>query len=229
MLSVAGIVPFTTIDFPNRLAGVVFFKGCPLRCPFCHNPRLQRLEEGNETWEDVLSFFKERTKRLDGVVLSGGEPLMQPKIDLAVHDLKKMGFQIAVHTAGVYPDKLAELAKDLDWVGLDVKAPWHKYETLCGRSGMAEKVKQSIQILQQTGVDFEIRTTCDPRYLNKTDIEQLTDELQQMGIAHYTMQKYRTFDEDKNPPSTSEIDAFFNDREWLDTIRAKFTHFLTRE
>ena len=86
MFHIAGVIPFTTIDFPDNLAGVIFFKGCPLKCPFCHNPALQELSEGDETWENVCAFFKERVRRLDGVVLSGGEPLMQPDIFQAVPD-----------------------------------------------------------------------------------------------------------------------------------------------
>ena len=78
-MNVAGLVPFTTIDFPDKLAAVVFFQGCPLKCPFCHNPDLQPFDtNGKMTWQEVLTFLNERKKRLDGVVLSGGEPLMQP-------------------------------------------------------------------------------------------------------------------------------------------------------
>ena len=229
MFHIAGVIPFTTIDFPDNLAGVIFFKGCPLKCPFCHNPALQELSEGDETWENVCAFFKERVRRLDGVVLSGGEPLMQPDIFQAVQTLKEMGYKVAIHTSGVYPEKLKQLAPMLDWVGLDVKAPWDKYEVLSGRPNMADKVKQSIEILQDARVPFETRTTCDPRYLTLEDIERLTDELQAMNVSHYAMQKYRTFDGDKNPPSISEIDSFFSNAEWLKGIQGKFQSFLTRE
>ena len=229
MFHVAGVVPFTTIDFPDNLAGVVFFKGCPLRCPFCHNPALQEFAQGDETWENVHAFFKERVRRLDGVVLSGGEPLMQPDIEVAVQTFKDMGYKVAIHTSGVYPEKLHQIAHMLDWVGLDVKAPWDKYELLSGRPNVVDKVKQSIEILQAAGVAYETRTTCDPRYLNKADIERLTGDLQTMHVTHYAMQKYRTFDGDKNPPSVSDIESFFNDEKWLDSLRGKFQSFLTRE
>lgn len=229
MFHVAGVVPFTTIDFPDNLAGVVFFKGCPLRCPFCHNPALQEFAQGDEIWENVHAFFKERVRRLDGVVLSGGEPLMQPDIEVAVQTFKDMGYKVAIHTSGVYPEKLHQIISMLDWVGLDVKAPWDKYELLSGRPNVVDKVKQSIEILQAAGVAYEARTTCDPRYLNKADIERLTGDLQTMHVTHYAMQKYRTFDGDKNPPSVSDIESFFNDEEWLDSLRGKFQSFLTRE
>ena len=229
MFHIAGVVPFTTIDFPNNLAGVIFFKGCPLRCPFCHNPALQEFSEGEETWENVCAFFKERVRRLDGVVLSGGEPLMQSDIIQAVKTFKDMGYNVAIHTSGVYPEKLKQIASMLDWVGLDVKAPWDKYEILSGRPNIVDKVKQSIEILQDAHVPFETRTTCDPRYLTLEDIERLTDELRAIGVSHYAMQKYRTFDGDKNPPSMADIEAFFNNAEWVNGIREKFQSFLTRE
>lgn len=228
MISVAGTVPFTTIDYPNHLAGVVFFQGCPLRCPFCHNPDLQCVREGAQTWEDVLAFFEKRIRQLDGVVLSGGEPLMQRDIEKIIADVKALGFKVAVHTAGVYPKTLKKIIHTIDWVGLDVKAPWDKYHVLCGCGNMSEHVKESIRILNEAELPYEARTTCDPRYLTKLDIEKLTDELSQMGVKTYALQKYRTFDKDDNPPDESAINAFFNDSTWLEKIRAKFPVFLTR-
>ena len=117
----------------------------------------------------------------------------------------------------------------IDWVGLDIKAPWDKYELLSGRPNMAEKVKQSIGVLQEAGIAFEARTTCDPRYLTLKDIERLTDDLRTMNVSHYAMQKYRMFDGDKNPPNVSDIEAFFCNAEWVNGIREKFQSFLTRE
>lgn len=228
MICVAGTVPFTTIDFPNHLAGVVFFQGCPLRCPFCHNPDLQCVQEGQQTWEEVLGFFEKRQRRLDGVVLSGGEPLMQRDIEKIIADIKALGFKIAVHTSGVYPKVLQKVVADIDWVGLDVKAPWDKYPILCGCGNMAPYVQESIRILNAAGIAYETRTTCDPRHLTKADIEKLTDSLVALNVKTYAMQKYRTFDKDDNPPDDSAINAFFNDAAWLEKIGAKFTTFLTR-
>lgn len=228
MICVAGIVPFTTIDFPNNLAGVVFFQGCPLKCPFCHNPDLQPVCGGQKTWEEVLGFFEKRKRQLDGVVLSGGEPLMQRDIEQIIADVKALGFKVAVHTAGVYPKTLQKIIDTVDWVGLDVKAPWDKYPLLCGCGNMAAFVQESIRILNEAGIPYEARTTCDPRHLTKEDIERLTDDLAALGVRTYAMQKYRTFDKDSNPPDDSAINAFFEDEPWLEKIKAKFPVFLTR-
>ena len=111
MATVAGLVPFTTIDYPGCLAAVVFFKGCPLKCPFCHNPDLQENDgKGEMEWADILSFLSARKGKLDAVVLSGGEPLMQPDIVELARQVKELGFKVGIHTSGVYPDKLRQIA-----------------------------------------------------------------------------------------------------------------------
>lgn len=208
--TVAGVVPFTSIDYPGYLAAVIFFQGCPLRCPFCHNPNLQPVQgECLTTWAETMAFLKERTKRLDGVVFSGGEPLMQTELIPMIQEVKALGFKVAIHTSGVYDDKLAEILPLIDWVGLDIKAPWEKYDVLTGRKNVAEKVKNSLNALIQSGIKFECRTTCDPMHLVPEDIIQIAEELKQLGVKTYALQKYRTFPEDVNPPSVADIEVFF--------------------
>ena len=210
MQQAAGIVPFTSIDFPGCLAAVVFFQGCPLRCPFCHNPELQVFPgPAGQAWDEVLGFLKERVKRLDGVVFSGGEPLMSDEIIEKAKAVKELGFKLAIHTSGVYPERLKEMLPLIDWVGLDIKAPWKKYEELTGRPNMVEKVQKSLKILTDSGIEFEARTTCDPRHLTPADTLKIATDLQAHGVKTYALQKYRTFDADKNPPSVVDIEAFF--------------------
>ncbi len=211
MQQVAGIVPFTSIDFPGNLATVVFFQGCPLRCPFCHNPELQVFSGTTvgQSWDEVMTFLKGRVKLLDGVVFSGGEPLMSSEIIEKAKEVKGQGFKLALHTSGVYPERLREILPHLDWVGLDVKAPWEKYEGLCGRPNMVSQVQESVQILVKSGIDFEARTTCDPRHLTPTDILTIAKDLYKQGVKTYALQKYRTFDADKNPPSVIDTEKFF--------------------
>ena len=210
MQQVAGVVPFTSIDFPGCLATVVFFQGCPLRCPFCHNPELQIFPgPAGQSWEEVMDFLKGRVKRLDGVVFSGGEPLMSAEIVEKAKAVKAHGFKLAIHTSGVYPERLREMLPFLDWVGLDIKAPWEKYDELCGRPDMVGQVQSSLKILVDSGIDFEARTTCDPRHLIPSDTLKIARDLNERGVKTYALQKYRTFDTDKNPPSVVDIEAFF--------------------
>ena len=225
--TVAGLVPFTSIDFPEYLAAVIFFQGCPLRCPFCHNPNLQPVCESVQTWDEALAFLKTRQKRLDGVVFSGGEPLMQPDIDALLFQVKNLGFKTAVHTSGVYPERLQKSLPLLDWVGLDIKGPWDKYDLLSGRPKMAEKVRESLHLLTAGSADFECRTTCDPRYLTPGDIERVARELKAAGVQNYALQKYHTFPEDKNPPSVTEIESFFTPSA-LQPVRALYPNLILR-
>lgn len=228
MQQVAGVVPFTSIDFPGNLATVVFFKGCPLRCPFCHNPELQVFPgDQGQPWDEVMDFLRARTKRLDGVVFSGGEPLMSDEIIEKAREVKDLGFKLAIHTSGVYPERLRELLPFIDWVGLDVKAPWDKYEELCGRPSMAEQVQKSLQILVDSGVDFEVRTTCDPRHLTPKDTLKIAETLHELGVRTYALQKYRTFDMDKNPPSVVDIESFFTP-ESLAPLQQLYPDLITR-
>ena len=228
MSTVAGLVPFTSIDYPEHLAAVVFFKGCPLRCPFCHNPDLQTTDgPGTMSWNSVLDFLKGRKGRLDGVVFSGGEPLMQPDILECVQQVKQLGFQIGIHTSGVYPEKLREILPYTDWVGLDIKAPWNKYDALCGRPGMAEKVQNSLKLLVDVNISFEARTTCDPFHLTPQDILQIASDLKNMGVLVYALQKYRTFPGDVNPPEQSAIECFFR-QENLSAIQALYPKLILR-
>ena len=228
MSTVAGVVPFTTIDFPGCLAAVVFFKGCPLKCPFCHNPDLQENDgKGEMEWADILSFLSERKGKLDGVVLSGGEPLMQPDIVDLARQVKELGFKVGIHTSGVYPDKLREMAPYIDWVGMDIKAPWDKYESVCGRPKMGEKVKESLAFLLDQGISFEARTTCDPDCLTPDDVLVIAKELKASGVKIYAMQHYRTFKGDKHPPEQSAINQFFKE-DALAPIKALYPDLIIR-
>ena len=228
-MKVAGLVPFTTIDFPERLAGVVFFQGCPLKCPYCHNPNLQDFnQEGAISWEYVVKFFAERKKRLDGVVLSGGEPLMQPDILKAVQEIKVLGFQVAIHTSGIYPQKMKELLPYIDWVGLDIKAPRGKYHILSGREKVSTAVFETLKILSDSEIDFEVRTTLDPNHLTIDDVYLLASELKEYRIPQFALQKYRTFPGDKNPPSQSAIDSFFEDELLIKMLQSNFNRLVLR-
>ena len=227
-MRIAGIEPFTTIDFPGKLACVLFAQGCPNRCPFCHNPDLQKTEGNSLDWAEVIAFLNQRKKMLDGVVFSGGEPLMQPQVVKAIQEVKQMGYQVAVHTSGVYFDRLKEILPNLSWVGLDVKAPSSKYDLLTGRKGLWSSLEKSLKILLESGIDFEARTTCDPRYLTVEDINEIMDFLSAQKVPVYALQKYRTFDEDKNPPSDDQIEKFFTDDALMQKGKKLFSEFICR-
>jgi pyruvate formate lyase activating enzyme len=174
VLKIAGLTPFTTIDFPDHLAAVLFCRGCPWRCGYCHNRSL--LEEGGAgdlCWEKVLAFLDSRRSLLDAVVFSGGEPTLQPYLKQAVQSVREKGFLVGLHTAGAFPERLKELLPYLDWVGMDLKAPFHEYEQVTGVSGSGEAARQSALLIRESGVAHQFRTTLAPLLLTEGRIESM--------------------------------------------------------
>ena len=146
-LRIAAVTPFTSSDFPGKLSAVVFLRGCPWRCAYCHNRwmRTRRAEESDPKWEDVEALLKKRRGLLDGVVFSGGEPCMDPALPAAVRLVKDLGYAVGLHTSGAYPRHLKDCVNLLDWVGLDVKANPEKpeaFDAVAGISGAHEAFLQ---------------------------------------------------------------------------------------
>ena len=159
-----GLQKLAMVDYPGKLAATVFTGGCNLRCPFCHNALLvTRLDETLELGEEaVLSFLATRTKLLDGVVLSGGEPLLQPDAADFLRKIRQMGFAVKLDTNGFFPDRLSAILEEglVDYVAMDIKNAPEKYPITCGIPGLdTAPVAESVKLLRQSGVDFEFRTT----------------------------------------------------------------------
>lgn len=199
MLQLGGMVPLTSIDFPGHLAAVLFCQGCPWHCRYCHNPHLLRTDvPGKIPWGDVISFLQERVGFLDAVVFSGGEPLLQPHLPEAMRVVKALGFKIGLHTAGIIPARLAKVLPYVDWVGLDIKAPFPAYKKVTGLAGSGFKAEESLELLLDAQhVDYEIRTTVDVALLGKSELELLAETLAKRGVKQFAVQACR--------PSTATV------------------------
>ena len=188
-----GLVPFSTVDFPGKLACVVFISGCPWRCRYCHNPHLQsrQREAGEPDWAATLTWLAGRQGLLDAVVFCGGEPLAERWLPQMLREVKALGLQTALHTGGAYPDRLARCLPLLDWVGFDIKAPFEHYEniTQIPRSGVA--ARKSLTQIIESGVPFECRTTAHPELLSDADLLRLAATLAVQGVAHFVLQPFR--------------------------------------
>ena len=163
-MDVSGLQKLTLLDYPGRVACTVFTGGCNLRCPFCHNALLvTRLEQTPPMdQEEILSFLRGRRGLLDGVVLSGGEPLAQPGAVDFLRQVRELGFAVKLDTNGCYPERLgAILAEGLaDYVAMDVKNRREKYAATVGVPGFDPGcVEESAAALRGAGVDWEMRTT----------------------------------------------------------------------
>ncbi|MCL5059907.1 MAG: anaerobic ribonucleoside-triphosphate reductase activating protein [Candidatus Thermoplasmatota archaeon] len=193
MLRVGGLTPLSTTDWPGMLAAVVFCQGCPWRCGYCHNPDLIPARGDSEIpWENVLAFLRRRQGLLDGVVFSGGEPTLQSALPDAMREVRALGFGIGLHTGGAYPQHLAEVLPWVDWVGLDVKAPFADYPRITGAAGSGGRALAGLQLILASGVEHEIRTTVHPALLTDADIARIAHELAAHGAKHYVIQAFRS-------------------------------------
>ena len=191
-IDIGGLMPLTTIDFPDRLSAVVFCRGCPWRCGYCHNPELQkRSRETGVRWADLVDFLSRRRGLLDGVVFSGGEPTLQSGLGEAVYTIKSMGYQVGLHTAGPYPDRLATLLPSLDWVGMDIKAPIEHYESVTGVPGSGARALASAERILDSGIPYEFRTTVDRSLLKGNVLYSLGRYLAALGVRNYVLQECR--------------------------------------
>ena len=228
-LLIGGVETFSTVDFPGKLAAVVFMQGCPWRCPFCYNAVIQKIgQPTNFLWPKFIEFLGTRKGKLDAVVFSGGEPLVQDGLADAIREVRALGFEIGLHTGGYRPEHLEKILPLVDWVGLDIKAPFvaERYKAVT-QTNHLEKVLQSLDLLLKSGKDFECRTTCDPRLLSVEDIYVMAEALKAKGVKKYFLQQYRPVEGDK---ATTEADCekFFEDKELLEKLKADFEEFDTR-
>ena len=233
IIRVGGVETFSTVDFPEKISAVIFKQGCPWRCPFCHNAFLQDANyDSGFIWERFIDFLNSRRKMLDGVVFSGGEPLIQKGLAQAIQQVKDMGYAIGLHTGGCNPDHLSGVLPLLNWVGLDIKAPLNAnhYSKAIGIKAdtQIEKIEQSLELLIKSDIDFECRTTCDPRFLTIEDIKNIADDLSSKGVPKYFLQKYRPIEKDKTT-TDSECEKFFLNKELLQHLQSKFKVFDIRK
>lgn len=163
-MNIQGFQKLTLLDYPDKMACTLFTGGCNLRCPFCHNSRLvinpPKTPEYSE--EEVLDYLKKRQGILDGVVITGGEPLLQPDIADFIKKVRALGYSVKLDTNGTMPDKLIELVEAglVDYVAMDVKASPEGYPPAVGIGGYdLTKIDRSIKFLLQNKVDYEFRTT----------------------------------------------------------------------
>jgi len=188
-----GLQKLSLLDYPGMLAATVFTGGCNLRCPFCHNASLvtrfsenQRISE-----EEVLSFLERRRGLLDGVCITGGEPLMQEDLADFIIKIREMGFLIKLDTNGTLPEKLDSLIKRslVDYVAMDIKNSFEKYPLTVGITDFDPKpVFESAELLMRVAIPYEFRTTLVRAYHTDEDIEKIGKAI--AGAKNYFLQNF---------------------------------------
>lgn len=182
---IGGLQKTSLLDFPEKIAAIVFTVGCNFRCGYCHNPELIN---GEAKIEDVFEFLKTRQGKLDGVVITGGEPCLQKDLPEFIKQVKELGFAVKLDTNGSFPEMLEKVLPDLDYVAMDIKAPLEKYSQIVNVDVDTSKILKSIEVLKNGGVDYEFRTTVVKSQLSFEDFEKIGQLIQ--GAPRYYLQRF---------------------------------------
>lgn len=192
MVCIQGLQKLTLLDVPGKVACTIFTGGCNFRCPFCQNSDLLLCNvSGEYAEEDVLAFLSSRTKLLDAVCISGGEPLLQPELPKLLHKLKAMGYYIKLDTNGSFPDRLKAVVKDklVDYVAMDLKNCTARYSETIGMPPLYHcKIEESIDFLLSGAIPYEFRTTVVRELHTEEDLIQAAKRIQ--GAERYYLQGF---------------------------------------
>jgi pyruvate formate lyase activating enzyme len=189
---IGGFLPFSLIDFPGCISCVLFTQGCPFRCPYCHNPELVEPSRFGPTFSEdqFFAFLKTRKGRLDGVVITGGEPTIQHDLLEFIKEIKKEGFRVKLDTNGTRPDVVKRLQDEglVDYFAMDIKAPLEKYETIVGTKVAISAIFETIQCIMKGPIDYEFRTTVVKDLLSFEDIIEIAKSIK--GAKKYVLQRF---------------------------------------
>jgi len=193
-VNVAAWQPISLLDYPDRVATTVFTPGCTFRCPFCHNPELVLPDRVAGLClldqAEVLGHLADRAGFVDAVVITGGEPTLQPDLGSFLERVREIGVLIKLDTNGTRPDVLERLLADglLDYVAMDVKAPRERYDEFCGTAADLTSIDQSMGIVRRRAPAYELRTTVAPG-MTVEDVRGLAAWIE--GAAAYYLQAFR--------------------------------------
>lgn len=193
MVSIKGLQKTSLIDYAPHVASVIFLKGCNFRCPYCQNPDLvlDSAELPTMPEEEILNFLEKRKKWIDGVCISGGEPTIQKDLPVFVEKIKKLGLKVKLDTNGSSPQMLKELIdkKLVDHISMDIKAPIEKYVDVIKIKININDIKESVDIIKKSDIDYEFRTTVVPTITKEEDIKKIGEWLK--GSERFFIQQFR--------------------------------------
>ena len=186
-----GIDKFSLLDYEDKVSCVLFSKACNFRCPFCHNGLTVLEADTFIPFDDILAYLRGRTGLIDAVVVSGGEPTLMGDLKEKITKLKEMGFLIKLDTNGTNPEVIKDLYEShlIDYVAMDIKNSFEKYPLTVGMKVVdLNKIKESINYLMTSGIDYEFRTTLIEEFHNEEDIKKIGELIK--GAKRLYLQKY---------------------------------------
>lgn len=189
-MKISGFKKTSLVDFPGKIASTIFLGGCNLKCPFCHNPELvfnngQSLEK-----TEIINHLKKRKNLIDGICITGGEPTIHEDLPEFLKELKEMNFLIKLDTNGTNPKMLKTLINNqlVDYVAMDIKSSFDKYQEAVGTTTDLKKIKESINFLKNSDIKSEFRTTAVPRFMDHQDFEKICMNL--AGAHTFSLQQF---------------------------------------
>ncbi|MBR3863717.1 MAG: anaerobic ribonucleoside-triphosphate reductase activating protein [Clostridia bacterium] len=210
-MNIAGLQKLTLLDFPGYTACTVFTSGCNFRCPFCHNSDLLSSKDNIITESEFFDFLTARKGKLDGVCISGGEPLLQSDIVNFIKKIRELGFLIKLDTNGSNFEKLKDILQGnlVDYVAMDIKNIPEKYHLSCGVNVNIENIKKSVELIKNSNVNYEFRTTVVKELNDKQDFKTIASWLK--GSKGYYLQCYRESEKVLNPIYTAYTESEMKD------------------
>lgn len=177
---ISGFQKLTLLDYPNKLASIVFTQGCNFKCAYCQNSDLLGIKtEGIISEKEIFDYLEKRKKVLDGVVITGGEPTIQPNLTLFIQRVKDLGLKVKLDTNGSNPEIIKKLLKDdlVDYIAMDIKTDFDKYEDIIKINWNMETIKKSIKLIKESTIEHEFRTTINKNDHTLKDLKRICEYL----------------------------------------------------
>lgn len=205
---IGGLQKSSLIDYPGKISAVIFTQECNFKCPYCHNPELIKGNGKREKKKEIIEFLQSRISKLDGVVITGGEPTLHKDLPVFIKQIKGMEFAVKLDTNGTNPDMLDHLIKKnlIDYVAMDIKAPIERYSDIVYAKTDTNKILKSIEILKNSNINYEFRTTVVKSQLSFDDFEKIGELIQ--GSQRYYLQRF--------VPTKTLNESFLNEATYTD-------------
>lgn len=192
-MKIGALKKVSLIDYPDVISAVIFTQGCNFRCPYCHNPELV-LREYFETPVDegsILSFLERRRGKLDGVVVTGGEPTIQKNLQSFLKRIRTKGFLVKVDTNGSRPDVLRRLLEGglVDYIAMDIKSSFERYKWVTSSNIEPQLIMESAKLLMEWNGSYEFRTTLVPGLVGSEDVKAIASEIK--GAKKFVLQRFQ--------------------------------------
>lgn len=188
-----GINKLSLLDYPGKVAAILYIDKCNFRCDYCHNWNTLIAPQDNDDliFDDILSFLKKRIGVLDGVVISGGEPTLMPNLEEKIRAIKSLGYDIKLDTNGTHPEVVENLVNKglIDYVAMDIKSSLDEYHRFSASEALITNVKKTIDYLKENHVDYEFRTTLIEEYHNEEIIKKIAQLLK--GSKRLFLQQFK--------------------------------------